>query len=106
MSCGHRRRGGASPEPGALVAALERGRPGYAAVDVYEQEPVIGGDHPLLHMPNVLCTRIWDRPSGRRSSCISANASSRSLLSPKAARSALPTRRLPGGRGRRAARGN
>jgi D-3-phosphoglycerate dehydrogenase / 2-oxoglutarate reductase len=43
-------------EPGALVAALERGRPGYAAVDVYEQEPVIGGDHPLLRMPNVLCT--------------------------------------------------
>jgi D-3-phosphoglycerate dehydrogenase len=43
-------------EPGALVAALERGRPGYAAVDVYEQEPVIGGDHPLLLMPNVLCT--------------------------------------------------
>jgi D-3-phosphoglycerate dehydrogenase len=42
--------------PGALVAALERGRPGYAAVDVYEQEPVIGGDHPLLRMPNVLCT--------------------------------------------------
>jgi D-3-phosphoglycerate dehydrogenase len=43
-------------EPGALVAALERGRPGYAAVDVYEQEPVISGNHPLLRMPNVLCT--------------------------------------------------
>ncbi len=43
-------------EPGALVAALERGRPGFAAVDVYDQEPVIGGDHPLLKMPNVLCT--------------------------------------------------
>jgi len=43
-------------EPGALVAALEAGRPGFAAVDVYDEEPVIGGDHPLLRMPNVLCT--------------------------------------------------
>jgi D-3-phosphoglycerate dehydrogenase len=43
-------------EPGALVAALERGRPGSAAVDVYEQEPIVGGNHPLLKMPNVLCT--------------------------------------------------
>lgn len=40
--------------PGALVAALQAGRPGYAAVDVYENEPVI--DHPLLHMDNVICT--------------------------------------------------
>ena len=42
--------------PGALLAGLRAGRPGYAAVDVYEQEPVIGGDHPFLTMPNVLCT--------------------------------------------------
>lgn len=42
--------------PGALLDALRRGRPGYAAVDVYEQEPIIGGDHPFLSMPNVLCT--------------------------------------------------
>ncbi len=41
--------------PGALVAALEAGRPGYAAVDVYEEEPIIGGNHPLLKMPNALC---------------------------------------------------
>ena len=41
--------------PGALVAALKAGRPGYAAVDVYEEEPVTGGDHPLLKMPNALC---------------------------------------------------
>ena len=41
-------------EPGALVAALEAGRPGFAAIDVYEEEPV--KDHPLLHMPNVICT--------------------------------------------------
>lgn len=39
---------------GALVEALKAGRPGYAAVDVYESEPVV--DHPLLHMENVLCT--------------------------------------------------
>jgi D-3-phosphoglycerate dehydrogenase / 2-oxoglutarate reductase len=43
-------------EPGALVAALEQGRPGFAAVDVYDAEPVVGGNHPLLKMPNVLCT--------------------------------------------------
>lgn len=43
-------------EEGALVAALKRGRPGYAAVDVFESEPVTDGDHPLLKMPNVICT--------------------------------------------------
>ena len=43
-------------QPGALLAALRAGRPGYAAVDVYEQEPITGGDHPFLSMPNVLCT--------------------------------------------------
>ena len=42
--------------PGALLAALRNGRPGYAAVDVYEAEPVVNGDHPFLKMPNVLCT--------------------------------------------------
>ncbi len=41
--------------PGALVEALRNGRPGHAAVDVYEQEPIIGGNHPLLKMPNALC---------------------------------------------------
>jgi D-3-phosphoglycerate dehydrogenase len=41
-------------EAGALAAALRAGRPGYAAVDVYESEPVL--DHPLLHLPNALCT--------------------------------------------------
>ena len=33
---------------GALVAALEQGRPGFAAVDVYEAEPVLGALHPLV----------------------------------------------------------
>jgi len=42
--------------PGALLYALNKGRPGYAAVDVYEQEPIVKGDHPFLNMPNVLCT--------------------------------------------------
>ena len=42
--------------PGALLDALQKGRPGYAAVDVYEQEPITGGNHPFLKMPTVLCT--------------------------------------------------
>jgi D-3-phosphoglycerate dehydrogenase / 2-oxoglutarate reductase len=41
---------------GALVQALEKGRPGFAAVDVYEQEPVTGASHPLLKMKNAVCT--------------------------------------------------
>jgi D-3-phosphoglycerate dehydrogenase / 2-oxoglutarate reductase len=43
-------------EPGALVAALQSGRPGMAAVDVYEEEPVLDAHHPLLAMENVVCT--------------------------------------------------
>jgi len=43
-------------EPGALVTALENGRPGMAAVDVYEHEPVLDARHPLLVMDNVVCT--------------------------------------------------
>jgi D-3-phosphoglycerate dehydrogenase len=43
-------------EPGVLVEALKRGRPGMAAVDVYEQEPLRDTAHPLLNMPNVVCT--------------------------------------------------
>lgn len=42
--------------PGALEAALRAGRPGMAAVDVYEEEPLPGGRHPLLAMDNVVCT--------------------------------------------------
>lgn len=41
---------------GALELALARGRPGFAAVDVYEEEPVLGARHSLLALPNVLCT--------------------------------------------------
>jgi D-3-phosphoglycerate dehydrogenase / 2-oxoglutarate reductase len=43
-------------EPGALVAALKAGRPGWAAVDVYEEEPLRDTAHPLLNMPNVVAT--------------------------------------------------
>lgn len=43
-------------EEGALLEALKAGRPGRAAVDVYEDEPVLGARHPLLSLPNVVCT--------------------------------------------------
>lgn len=43
-------------EPGALVGALQAGRPGMAAVDVYEEEPLLDTRHPLLAMENVVCT--------------------------------------------------
>ena len=43
-------------EPGALVDALKAGRPGMAAVDVYEEEPLRDPQHPLLAMDNVVCT--------------------------------------------------
>ncbi|HVC59829.1 MAG TPA: D-2-hydroxyacid dehydrogenase family protein [Acetobacteraceae bacterium] len=43
-------------EPDALVAALRAGRPGMAAVDVFEDEPLHDTQHPLLTMDNVVCT--------------------------------------------------
>ena len=42
-------------EDGALVGALNRGRPGMAAVDVFESEPILQG-HPLLRLENAICT--------------------------------------------------
>lgn len=42
--------------PGALEAALAAGRPGKAAVDVYDEEPVRDVAHPLLKIDNVVCT--------------------------------------------------
>jgi D-3-phosphoglycerate dehydrogenase len=43
-------------EPGALVAALQAGRPGFAAVDVYEHEPLLDTADPLISLDNVVCT--------------------------------------------------
>jgi D-3-phosphoglycerate dehydrogenase len=43
-------------EPGALAHALKAGRPGMAAVDVFEEEPLLDTRHPLLTMDNVVCT--------------------------------------------------
>src|SRR5262245_204943 len=43
-------------EPDALVSALRAGRPGMAAVDVFELEPLGDRHHPLLTMDNVVCT--------------------------------------------------
>jgi D-3-phosphoglycerate dehydrogenase len=42
-------------EDGALVSALNRGRPGMAAIDVFEVEPILAG-HLLLRLENVICT--------------------------------------------------
>jgi D-3-phosphoglycerate dehydrogenase len=42
-------------EEGALVSALNKGRPGMAAVDVFESEPILQG-HPLLRLENAVCT--------------------------------------------------
>jgi len=43
-------------EVGALAAALRAGRPGMAAVDVFESEPMLDTANPLLSMDNVVCT--------------------------------------------------
>ena len=54
-----RRRGPGRPLLLGLIAleqALEQGRPGMAAVDVYDSEPITDGNNPLLKMPNVVCT--------------------------------------------------
>ena len=42
-------------EEGALEKALLTGRPGFAGVDVYENEPILDGNHPFLKMENVVC---------------------------------------------------
>jgi D-3-phosphoglycerate dehydrogenase len=42
-------------EPEAMIAALNRGRPGMAAVDIFETEPILQG-HALLRLENCICT--------------------------------------------------
>ena len=42
-------------EPDALINGLNRGRPGMAAVDVFESEPILQG-HALLRLENCICT--------------------------------------------------
>jgi len=43
-------------EPGALVTGLHNGRPGMAALDVYEQEPLRDKNAEILQFPNVIAT--------------------------------------------------
>jgi D-3-phosphoglycerate dehydrogenase / 2-oxoglutarate reductase len=44
-------------EEGALYSALKLGHPGFAAVDVYEEEPLVAGlRHPLQELSNCLCS--------------------------------------------------
>ena len=43
-------------EPGALITALQAGRPGMAALNVYEEEPVLDTGYPLFAIENVVCT--------------------------------------------------
>jgi len=43
-------------EAGALQKCLKAGRPGFAGIDVYEDEPIKNANFELLTMPNVVCT--------------------------------------------------
>lgn len=43
-------------EKGALLSALEFGRPSFAAIAVFDEEPNLDTKHPFLNMPNVICT--------------------------------------------------
>lgn len=43
-------------EKGVLQTALQQGKPGFAAIDVYDSEPIFDKNHPLLPMDNVICT--------------------------------------------------
>jgi D-3-phosphoglycerate dehydrogenase len=66
-------------EPSPLVGALRAGRPGMAAIDVYEEEPVLEGRHPLIAMENVVCTPHIDAFPGMNTKFNSPTSLSKSL---------------------------
>ena len=70
--------------PGALVAALRAGRPGMAAVDVYEEEPVRDPGHPLLALDNVVATPHIGYVSREDTRSSSPTSSTRSSTTPPA----------------------
>lgn len=78
-------------EADALVNALRAGRPGMAAVDVYEDEPV--RDHPLLHLDNALCTPTWATWSGTAMNSTSGRPSTTCWPSPRVHRAICPIRK-------------
>jgi D-3-phosphoglycerate dehydrogenase len=43
-------------EEGALLAGLEKGHPGKAGIDVFDQEPITWPDDPLACHPNIIAT--------------------------------------------------
>jgi phosphoglycerate dehydrogenase-like enzyme len=74
-------------EPGALVAALEAGRPGSAAVDVFDTEPVTDPDDPLVRRDDVVATPHIGTSPARATRCCSRSSSIRSSPTPRALRS-------------------
>ena len=74
-------------EPGALVSALRGGRPGMAAVDVYEHEPLLDATDPLLSMENVICTPHIGYVTREEYDSSSRKFSTRSPLMPQGHRS-------------------
>ena len=74
-------------EPGALLAALKAGRPGIAAVDVYESEPVLDRRYPLFAMDNVSARRTSAMSRATSTKCNSRRSSTRSWRTRPASRS-------------------
>ena len=84
--------------PGALVAAMHLGRPGLAAVDVFEDEPVLGAHHPLIGLPNVLCTpHLGYAEAGRYRTLLGTGVAQIQAYLAGAPINVLPVRGSPGG---------
>jgi D-3-phosphoglycerate dehydrogenase len=66
-------------ERGALVDALRAGRPGMAAVDVYDEEPLTDRQRHLLKMNNVSARRTSDTSRGKSTKSSFPTSSTRSL---------------------------